>query len=138
MKAADKTTVVGTHSLMAGAIQQVSAGDFSQAVKGNRLAAVSGNVQEEIAGNLSEQIGQLRKSIAGARQDIIAPVVWIGSGQVNIAQCLLDTLDLVKSLADTLASHSHPGTGNPNNSGEIAAHGSTATALNGKYSPIIG
>ncbi|HBX8455287.1 TPA: hypothetical protein MIH98_27200 [Klebsiella pneumoniae] len=138
VKAADKTTVVGTHSLMAGAIQQVSAGDFSQAVKGNRLAAVSGNVQEEIAGNLSEQIGQLRKSIAGARQDIIAPVVWIGSGQVNIAQCLLDTLDLVKSLADTLASHSHPGTGNPNNSGEIAAHGSTATALNGKYSPIIG
>lgn len=99
---------------------------------------VSGDVQEEIAGSLSEQIGQLRKSIAGARQDIIAPVVWIGSGQVNIAQCLLDTLDLVKSLADVLASHSHPGTGNPNNSSEIAAHGSTATALSGKYSPIIG
>ncbi|ENZ5957076.1 phage terminase small subunit, partial [Salmonella enterica subsp. enterica serovar Newport] len=30
-------------TLMAGAIQQVSAGDFSQAVKGNRLASITGN-----------------------------------------------------------------------------------------------
>ncbi|OMA85454.1 hypothetical protein BLX62_24385, partial [Salmonella enterica subsp. enterica serovar Newport] len=37
VKATDKITVLGTATLMAGAIQQVSAGDFSQAVKGNRL-----------------------------------------------------------------------------------------------------
>lgn len=33
VKATDKITVLGTATLMAGAIQQVSAGDFSQAVK---------------------------------------------------------------------------------------------------------
>ncbi|EDQ9240775.1 phage tail sheath family protein, partial [Salmonella enterica subsp. enterica serovar Orion] len=50
VKATDKITVLGTATLMAGAIQQVSAGDFSQAVKGNRLASITGNEETEIAG----------------------------------------------------------------------------------------
>lgn len=84
--------------------------------------------------NLVEKIGQLRQSIAGQRQEIIAPVVWIGSAEVNAAQLMLDTLELVQQLA----SHTHPSTGQPTNSAAIAATGTTAGALTEKYSPIIG
>lgn len=145
VKAADKTTVIGTHTLMAGALQQVSAGDFSQAVKGSRVTT-AGSAQDDITGSaeltvgqsLTEQIGQIRKSVAGMKQEIIAPVVWIGSGQINVAQLMIDTLDVVKQLAEQLASHTHPDTGQPTNSAAIAATGTRADALSAKYSPIIG
>lgn len=146
VKATDKITVLGTATLMAGAIQQVTTGDFSLGVKGNRLASVGGDDETDVTGNaavtvgqnLVEKIGELRQSIAGQRQEIIAPVVWIGTGQVNAAQLMLDTLDLVQQLAQQLASHTHPSTGQPTNSEAIAATGTKAGALTEKYSPIIG
>ncbi|HDR2889431.1 TPA: hypothetical protein I4G69_000241 [Enterobacter asburiae] len=146
VKATDKTVVLGTATLMAGAIQQVTTGDFSQGVNGNRLATVGGNDETDITGkaaisvgqNLVEKIGQLRQSIAGQRQEIIAPVVWIGSAEINAAQLMLDTLELVQQLAQQLASHTHPSTGQPTNSAAIAATGTKAGTLTEKYSPIIG
>ena len=53
VKATDKTTVLGTATLMAGAIQQVSAGDYSQALKGNRLACIEGNDETDVTGKQS-------------------------------------------------------------------------------------
>ncbi|HGT5786179.1 TPA: hypothetical protein ACM381_003104 [Escherichia coli] len=154
VKATDKTTVVGTATLLAGAIQQVSAGDFSQAVKGNRLTSIEGNAETDIAGNqrvdtggdqtvttggnLTEQIGRIRKSVAAVQQQIIAPVVWIGSGSINVAQLMLDTLDVLKQLAEHTASHTHSNTGTPTNAGAIRGSGQQADQLNGKYSPVIG
>ncbi|EHM47039.1 hypothetical protein [Yokenella regensburgei] len=154
IKATDKTRVLGTATLMAGAIQQVSAGDYSQAVKGNWLASVGGNAESRIAGNqaaditgdstvttggsLSEQIGKIRKSVAAVQQQIIAPVVWIGSGTVNVAQLMLDTLDVVKQLAEQTASHNHSNTGAPTNADAIRGTGQQTDQLSGKYSPVIG
>lgn len=146
IKASDKTSVLGTAMLMAGAIQQVATGDFSTGIKGNQLTTVGGDAETDITGGaaitvgkaLTEKVGQLRQSIAGARQEIIAPVVWIGSQQINVAQLMLDTVELVQQLADQLASHSHPSTGQPTNSEEIAQSGQKATALREKYSPVIG
>lgn len=146
IKATDSTRVLGTATLMAGAIQQVSAGDYSQAVKGNWLASVSGNAESRIAGNhtvqaggdLTEQIGKIRKSVAAIQQQIIAPVVWIGSGSINVAQLMLDTLDVLKELAEQTASHTHSNTGAPTNAGAIRGAGQKADQLNGKYSPVIG
>jgi len=154
IQAADSTRVLGTSRLMAGAIQVVSAGDYSQAVKGNWLASVGGNVQTRITGNqtadtggdqtvttggnLTEQIGKIRKSVAAAQQQIIAPVVWIGSGSINVAQLMLDTLDVLKQLAEQTASHTHSSTGTPGNAGAIREAGQKADQLNGKYSPVIG
>ncbi|MFH2639660.1 phage tail-collar fiber domain-containing protein [Klebsiella aerogenes] len=146
IKATDNTRVLGTATLMAGAIQQVSAGDYSQAVKGNWLASVSGNAESKIAGNhtvhaggdLTEQIGKIRKSVAAIQQQIIAPVVWIGSGSINVAQLMLDTLDVLKELAEQTASHTHSNTGAPTNAGAIRGAGQKADQLNGKYSPVIG
>jgi hypothetical protein len=146
IKATDKTTVLGTASLMAGAIQQISAGSFSQAVKGNALTVVEGEAKTDVGKSqtittgqdLIEQIGQIRKSVAAVQQQIIAPVVWIGSGTVNVAQLMLDTLDVVKQLATQTASHTHSNTGTPTNASAITATGSSADNLNQKYSPVIG
>ncbi|ESN22849.1 hypothetical protein L368_02897 [Enterobacter sp. MGH 22] len=145
IKATDKVTVLGTSTLMAGAIQQVCTGDYSQAVN-NRVASIGGNDETDIAGSQSvttgkdpiEKIGQIRKSVAAVQQQIIAPVVWIGSGTINVAQLMLDTLDVVKELAEQTASHTHSNTGAPTNAGAIRNTGTKADTLNGKYSPVIG
>ncbi|WP_288467749.1 hypothetical protein [uncultured Enterobacter sp.] len=146
IKATDTTSVIGTSTLMAGAIQQVSTGKCSQAIQGSRLATIGGNDELAVAENatvtigknLTEQIGQIRKSVAAVQQQIIAPVVWIGSGSINVAQLMLDTLDVVKQLAELTASHTHSNTGTPTNAGEIRSTGTKADTLNGKYSPVIG
>lgn len=146
IKATDKTSVIGTSTLMAGAIQQVSTGNFSQAIQGSRLATIGGSDELAIAGSgtvtvggsLTEQIGQIRKSIAAVQQQIIAPVVWIGSSSINVAQLMLDTLDVVKQLAEQTANHTHSNTGAPTNAGDIRSTGTKADMLNGKYSPVIG
>ncbi|MGY0114804.1 hypothetical protein ACWYXD_07830 [Enterobacter roggenkampii] len=145
IKATDKVTVLGTSALMAGAIQQVCTGDYSQAVN-NRVASIGGNDETDIAGSqtvttgkdLIEKIGQIRKSVAAVQQQIIAPVVWIGSGTINVAQLMLDTLDVVKELAEQTASHTHSNTEAPINAGAIRSTGAKADTLNGKYSPVIG
>lgn len=145
IKAADNLTVVGTARLLAGAIQHISTGDYSQAVK-NRVASIGGNDETDVAGeksvttgkDLIEQIGQIRKSVAAVKQEIIAPVVWIGSQSINVAQLMLDTLEVVKQLAEQTASHTHSNTGNPLNSGDIKSTGSQADSLSKKYSPVIG
>ncbi|MCU6305308.1 phage baseplate assembly protein V [Enterobacter quasiroggenkampii] len=145
IKATDKVTVLGSSALMAGAIQQVCTGDYSQAVN-NRVASIGGNDETDIAGSqtvttgkdLIEKIGQIRKSVAAVQQQIIAPVVWIGSGTINVAQLMLDTLDVVKELAEQTASHTHSNTGAPTNAGAIRSTGAKADTLNGKYSPVIG
>ncbi|HFK5635021.1 TPA: hypothetical protein ACG0AN_002855 [Enterobacter kobei] len=145
VKATDKITVIGTSTLLAGAIQQVCTGDFSQAMK-NRVASIGGDDESDIAGSktvtvgkdLIEKIGQIRKSVAAAQQQIIAPVVWIGSGTVNVAQLMLDTLDVLKELAEQTASHTHSNTGTPTNAASIRNTGTKADTLNAKYSPVIG
>jgi len=145
IKATDKVTVLGTSTLMAGAIQQVCTGDYSQAVN-NRVASIGGDDETDIAGSqtvttgkdLIEKIGLIRKSVAAVQQQIIAPVVWIGSGTINVAQLMLDTLDVVKELAEQTADHTHSNTGAPTNAGAIRSTGAKADTLNGKYSPVIG
>lgn len=42
IKATDKTTVIGTASLMAGAVQHVTTGDYAMAVGGNQPAKCDG------------------------------------------------------------------------------------------------
>ncbi|MBS0899993.1 hypothetical protein [Pantoea dispersa] len=51
---------------------------------------------------------------------------------------MLDTVALVEQLANLLASHTYPDTGQPTNRAAIAQSGQQAAALNTKYSPVIG
>ncbi|HDN5800035.1 TPA: hypothetical protein P2B62_004694, partial [Salmonella enterica subsp. enterica serovar Agona] len=142
-----------TATLMAGAIQQVSAGDFSQAVKGNRLASITGNEETEIAGQLStkvagamnvdvggtltEKIAALRKSVAAGGQQIMGPTVHIGSEGVNTLTMMLDTIDLLAELAQQCASHSHPSVGTPTNAGAFNQTAAKAGQTRSKYQNII-
>ncbi len=146
IQATDKTIVLGTYKLLAGAVQQVAQGDFSLATQANYVASIQGNATTDvigdsavnIAGQLVERVGQLRSSVAAVRQEVIAPVVWIGSQSINVCQLMLETLDVVRQLAVLTAAHSHNNTGTPLNALAITDTGAKATALKEKYDPVIG
>ncbi|WIF70631.1 hypothetical protein QN092_11560 [Proteus vulgaris] len=138
VQATDKTTVIGTSTLMAGAIMQIAEGDFSQATQANRVIAVGQNMTIDVGMKLEEKIGAVRSSIAGAMQKIMAPVVYLGNEQLNVMQCMLDTLDVVNELAALTASHTHNNTGSPLNASAISNTGTKSAGLKQKYSPVIG
>lgn len=138
VQATDKTTVIGTSTLMAGAIMQIAEGDFSQATQANKVVAVGKNMTVDVGQKLEEKIGAVRSSIAGAMQKIMAPVVYLGNEQLNVMQCMLDTLDVVNELATLTASHTHNNTGSPLNASAISNTGTKSTGLKKKYSPVIG
>lgn len=118
IKATDKTTVLGTATLMAGHIQQVTTGDYAMATGGNYQAHVKGDAQTDIsgqqsttvagdisvqtAGALTEKIAALRKSVATGQQ-VIGQTVHIGSESVNTLAMMLDTIDLLAELAQQCA-----------------------------------
>lgn len=52
-------------------------------VGGNAETDVTVSVTINVGQALTEKIGQLRQTIAGARQEIIAPVGWIGSAKIT-------------------------------------------------------
>lgn len=153
VKATDKTTVLGTTTLLAGAIQQVSAGDYSQAVKGNRLASIEGNEETDIAGqqsikvggavavevgeSLTEKIAALRKSVAAGGQQVMGATVHIGSESINALTMMLDTIDLLEELAQQCANHSHPTVGTPTNAAAFTQTATKAGQTRSKYQSII-
>ncbi len=138
VQATDKTTVIGTSTLMAGAIIQIAEGDFSQATQANKVVAVGKNMTVDVGQQLEEKIGAVRSSIAGAMQKIMAPVVYLGNEQLNVMQCMLDTLDVVNELATLTANHTHNNTGSPLNASAISNTGTKSAGLKQKYSPVIG
>lgn len=91
----------------------------------------------DIGGTLTERIAGVRQSISAALQ-LQAATTTIGDGVTNILTLLTETLDLVDTLAQRTAEHTHSNTGAPTNATEIAQTSTTATALKGKYSPLIG
>lgn len=153
VKATDKTTVLGTTTLLAGAIQQVSAGDYSQAVKGNWLASIEGNEETDIAGqqsikvggavavevgeSLTEKIAALRKSVAAGGQQVMGATVHIGSESINALTMMLDTIDLLEELAQQCANHSHPTVGTPTNAAAFTQTATKAGQTRSKYQSII-
>lgn len=152
IKATDKTTVLGKTTLLAGAIQQVSAGDYTLATGGNYLVSVAGNAETDIegqqsakvAGNISietmgaltEKIAAQRKSIAAAQQ-IIGGTVHIGNETTNTLSMLLDTIDLLAELAQQCAIHTHQNTGSPNNATAFTQTQTKAGQTRKKYQDII-
>ncbi|MFL4411263.1 hypothetical protein RQM40_02240 [Citrobacter portucalensis] len=152
IKATDKTTVIGTATLMAGVIQRITTGDYAMAAGGNYLASikgdaemdvegrhsskVAGNIDIESGGALTEKIAALRKSVA-AGQQIIGDTVHIGTGSTNTLTMLLDTIDLLAELAQQCAGHTHPGTGAPNQASAFTETASKAGVTRGKYEQII-
>lgn len=106
-------------------------------ITGNASTKVGGGLDLDVSKSLIEKVGAIRQSVAKAKQEIIAPTVWAGSQAINVMQLMLDTLDVVKQLAQQTAQHTHKETGAPLNAAAIQATGATADSLSGKYKPII-
>ena len=89
VQAKDKTMVLVTLTLLAGAVQHIAEGDCSVATQADLVASVGGDATTAVAGSLTEKIGNIRSSIAAVHQNVIAPVVWIGSQQINVMALML-------------------------------------------------
>ncbi|HDL7822548.1 TPA: hypothetical protein PXP39_000339 [Yersinia enterocolitica] len=152
VKANDSTTVLGTKTLMAGQVVQLAEGDYSIGTSANMVTKVSKdktddvgqnqntkvgqNLTTDVAGSLTEKITGIRRSVAAA-QELIAPSVRLGTDEINVLTLLTDTLDVIQTLAQQTASHTHNNTGGPLNAGDFTATANRTQALTNKYSPFI-
>lgn len=127
-----KDYMVGTNS---NYVQFVGI-DYSLTINGNQKISVKNKI-DITAKQIKEKIETMRQSIAGEKQEIIAPQVWLGSSKINVSQLMLDTLGLIEQLAELTANHTHPNTGKPTNTDAITGVKTDAVALDNKYSPII-
>lgn len=153
VKANNTMTVLGTHKLMSGHIQHIADGDYAVAATKKLLqhadsaeldvtktwTTTAQNATHNVAQALEEKIGQIKKSVAGQMQQIIAPQVWFGSSTINTLNLMLDLCDTVQQLAHLTAQHTHTsyGSSQPTNSGSISATASKAGDLKAKYSAVI-
>lgn len=144
VKSSDTLTVVGVATLMAGAVMQISDGDYSVGAQG-KFALQCKELQQDVEGaatvtvgkELTEKITGIRKSVAAAQQ-IYGNSVNIGNGDINILNCLTDTLDVLQELATLTAEHTHSNTGTPTNSGALSANAARPVQLTSKYKDLIG
>src|SRR5476649_457755 len=131
IQATDKTTVLGTATLLAGAVVNICEGDYSIGTSGgltiscskdetvyvgqNAKRNIGANLDDTITGNstitvgggLTEKITGIRRSVAQAQQ-LIAPTVKLGTDAINVLTLLTDTLDVLNELATLAANHTHP------------------------------
>lgn len=110
--------------------------DYSLTINGNQKISVKNKI-DITAKEIKEQIKTIRQSIAGNKQEIVAPQVWIGSSSINVSQLMLDTLELIERLAELTANHTHPNVGKPTNANAITGVKIDAVNLDNKYSPVI-
>lgn len=144
VQAKDTLTVLGKRTVLAGAMVQVSEGDYSVATAGklnitcstDSAVHVGRNAELEVGAALTEKIAGIRRSVAAAQQ-IIAPVVTIGNGEINLLNLLTDTLDVVNELAQVAARHTHPDTGQSQQAADFTATATKTRTLTAKYSPLI-
>lgn len=153
VKANSTMTVLGTHKLMSGHIQHIADGDYAVAATKKLMqhaesaeldvtrtwTTTAQNATHNVAQTLEEKIGQIKKSVAGQMQQIVAPQVWFGSSTINTLNLMLELCDTVQQLAQQTAQHTHTNNGSsqPTNSGSISATASTAGNLKAKYSTVI-
>lgn len=153
VKANSTMTVLGTHKLMSGHVQHIADGDYAVAATDKLLqhadsaeldvtktwTTTAQNATHNVAQTLEEKIGQIKKSVAGQMQQIIAPQVWFGSSTINTLNLMLELCDTVQQLAQQTAQHTHTNNGSsqPTNSGSISATASKAGDLKAKYSAVI-
>lgn len=70
VKATDRTTVIGTASLMAGAFQHVTTGNYSVAAQESQLITVGGDAETDVCGSAAIKVGQVLLITIQPRQDV--------------------------------------------------------------------
>ncbi len=64
--------------------------------------------------------------------------VWLGDSSVNVVQVLLDLINVVSNMNQTLANHTHAGAGATPEKSDFNGYKTSADSLNNALSPIIG
>ncbi|MBS7559410.1 hypothetical protein KHO49_13795 [Pseudomonas sp. RC4D1] len=125
-----KIEAMGALKLLSGGSASLAAVDDLHQATGRDLNLVVGQkLNAMVGGDMEERIEGLRKSVAGARLQMIAPKNHIGSEAVNIFRVLCDTLDLIELMAEKIASHVHGSTPVPSTSVAFTADAATAAFL---------
>lgn len=144
VKSDDELMVVGTYRLLAGAVVQVVDGPWSVISSGKitqqcpeRESHISGDERLTVGGDVREAITGIRESIAAAHH-LLAPSIVIGSEDVNLMRLFTDILDVVETLAQQTADHTHPDTGRPVNRQAIQETGRVPERLRTRYGSFIG
>ncbi|MGO0706947.1 hypothetical protein [Pseudomonas paracarnis] len=128
---------LGALKLLSGGSASLAAvGDLHQATGRDLNLVVGQKCNVTVGGDMEERIQGLRKSVAEARQSLIAPKNWIGSEGVNIFQVLCDLLDLVREMNMQLAVHTHGPTPAPANAATFIDSGESASRLAAMLKPI--
>lgn len=128
---------LGALKLLSGGSASLAAVNDLHQATGRDLNLVIGQKHNAtVGGDMQERIEGLRKSVAAASQQLIAPKNHVGSDSVNIFQVVCDLLDLVQQMNTQLASHTHGLTPVPGNAAEFITNAGTATLLAGKLKPI--
>lgn len=165
VQATDSTTVLGTSSLMAGQIVHGSDGDYGivatgdirmkansliaelqaeiRRISADRQETIGGNVNSTVSGNITENISGTQTTTASGGLSLSAPTLFIGRNgsqggdSLNLMTLFVDILDLIEQLATHAATHAHPGTGTPTNSGEFTGDARQSSSLREKYRALI-
>lgn len=145
VQANDSLMVIGTAKFAAGAIQMLATADAGIATGGAFLISakkgISLSTPESVlieAQRLTEKIKTICTMQAGEEIRLVAPTVWMGTEAINVAQLMLDSIDLVSQIAMMCASHGHAGPGvPPANAAEFTQAATSADELKSKYDPHI-
>lgn len=120
-------------------------GNQQTTVGGNKTTHVLGDIQEVTAGNKIQGVGgdyQQRISgvaslIAKGKSEQKGATVWTGSESVNGWAILEELLGIVVEMGQTLAEHTHPGTGVSPQSTKFSGQANQANSAKGRLSPIV-
>ena len=98
---------------------------------------------KDIIGKLADLQCETRKVIATKEQDHRSPKTWLGSEGENVLKLLSELMATVSALANTCASHTHPGvtagtakTQAPEQAGDFSGQASQADDQKGRLDPI--
>ena len=124
---------LGALKLLSGRSASLAAVDDLHQATGRDLNLVVGQKHNAmVGGDMEERIQGLRRSVAAVGQRLAAPKTWLGSESVNVLQVLCDLIDLVQSMNNQLASHTHGPTPIPVNAALFTLNSEEASKLGGE------
>lgn len=120
---------------------EVAAGDRLDVISGNKANFnVGGDHSVVSAKDFQHKIEQNAQTIAKIRNDLMVNnggKMWVGDETDNIFKVLSDTLNIVASMAQTLATHTHPKGSPPNQASSFTASKSAFESQKQKVDKLI-
>ena len=104
--------------------------------KADALVKTIGKMQSNIGTSNKVTAGQDNTLEAGTKNNFQAPKTWIGTSEENGLRLMSDLAQLVIELAEILAQHTHPSTGQITQSSQVTNIATLTTAIKGRIDGI--